>query len=140
MKDFLSRLGTLEFDALRGATRSSIDNVFGSDAGVLLLALASIGAAAVICFAVLFAVRIVGRLRARLRPAPDRQARAAGLARLGARPAEIARALELPRDAVSLIVPADSWSGTKVPEAEQSSARGRVAPAPQRRALNRVTA
>lgn len=113
--------GSIDMYGLLESARDILPGGPGGNIGLVLLILAAVGAAWLAWTAAAGAIALLRRATQRSRPASDRATRISGLVRHGAGPAEIARAVGLPRDAISLIVPADAWRGTKVPTSAQSS-------------------
>lgn len=139
---YFDRLAGVDLQFFGGLARDTAEELLGSEAALGILLLALIGTAGILWLIVLMMVRIGRRLFVRRRPVPDRTERVQGLARLGARPAEIARAVGLSRDAISLIMPDASSGriGTKVPPSARSAGNPRLAAPGQRRLTHRATA
>jgi hypothetical protein len=86
--------------------RTAVELIAGPG-GAFLLAAAVIGVFVLAIETLLLSVRAFRGYRRRRTPSPTVAGRARGLAKLGARPAEIARAVGLSRDALALVAPAE---------------------------------
>jgi hypothetical protein len=96
--------------------------IIAGPGGVLLLVLGILGMCVLAYDLFWLARRVVAGWLGRRMPVPTREARVRGLLRLGAAPAEIARAVGLPRDALALVAPVKGASRPKVPAAAHSAA------------------
>jgi hypothetical protein len=86
--------------------RTAMDLIAGPG-GAFLLAAGVIGVLVLAVETLLLMVRALRGYRRRRTPSPTPAGRARGLAKLGAKPAEIARAVGLSRDALALVVPSE---------------------------------
>lgn len=124
-RSIIADLPPLDARALIDGLESTIVQLLDSGPGVLILTLASLG---VVLIAWIAATALLGLARLALRSRraqPSRTARIEGLTRVGARRAEIARALEMPRDAIAMLLPADAPDRTNVPASARSAERSR---------------
>lgn len=124
-RSMIADLPPLDARALTEGLESTIVQLLDSGPGVLILTLASLG---VVLIAWIAATALLGLVRMAFRnrrAQPSRTARIEGLTRVGARRAEIARALEMPRDAIAMLLPADAPDRTNLPAAARSAERSR---------------
>jgi hypothetical protein len=114
--------------------------IIAGPGGALVLVLGVAGVAVLVHDAVRIAHRLVRGWLHRRRPPQTRELRARGLLSLGAAPAEIARAIGLPRDALTLVVPGAVAPRTNVPATAPSAAPAakEVPPAPPAPATQNV--
>jgi hypothetical protein len=96
--------------------------IIAGPGGVLVLVLGILGVCVLAYDLVWLARRMAAGRLGRRAPAPSRAVRARGLLELGAGPAEIARAVGLPRDALALVTPVPGAPRPKVPAAAQTAA------------------
>ncbi len=125
IRGIIADVPPLDVRALADGLESTIIQLLDGGPGVLILTLASLG---VVLIAWIAATALLGLVRMALRnrrAQPSRTARIEGLTRVGARRAEIARALEMPRDAIAMLLPADAPARTNVPAAARSAERSR---------------
>ena len=127
IREIIADLPPLDVRALFSGLESTVVQLLDGGPGVLILTLASLG---VVLIAWITATAILNLLRFAFRgrnARPDRTERIAGLARVGAQRAEIARALDMPRDAIAMLLPGDAPDRTNVPVAARSAGRSRPA-------------
>jgi hypothetical protein len=123
IREIITDLPPVDARAFLSSLESTVVQLLDGGPGVVILTLASLG---VVLIAWITASALIGLLRIALRgrrTRPNRTERIAGLARVGAHRAEIARALEMPRDAISMLLPGDAPDRSNVPVAARSAGR-----------------
>ena len=125
IRNLVAELPPLDARALVEGLESTVVQLMGSGPGVLVLTLASLGVVLLLWIAVTGLVGLSRMAFRRHRAQPSRSARIEGLTRVGARRAEIARALDMPRDAIAMLVPTDAPDRTNLPGPARSAERSR---------------